>query len=61
MTSTMEEMGKLTYGTELEYVNITRENAARAIHSVTGGTVNHHGGGYDEWRVTAPDGRVWNS
>ena len=61
MGNTMEEMKTLTYGTELEYVNITREKAARAIQSVTGGTVSHHGGDYDEWRVTAPDGRVWNS
>ena len=51
----------LTFGTELEYTNITREKAAKAIHSVVGGTVRYYGGGYDAWQVTAPDGRIWKA
>ena len=51
----------LTFGTELEYTNITRERAAKAIHSVIGGRVRYASGAYDTWEVTAPDGRVWKA
>ena len=37
--ATIETAKGLTFGTELEYTNITREKAAKAIHSVVGGTV----------------------
>jgi hypothetical protein len=57
----IETMQNLTYGTELEYTGITRQRAAMAIQSVLGGTLSHTGGGYDEWTVTAPDGRKWKA
>ena len=62
MTNTMIETAKaLTFGTELEYTNISRERAAKAIHTVVGGQVRYTGGGYDEWTVIAPDGRQWKA
>ena len=42
--ATIETAKGLTFGTELEYTNITREKAAKAIHSVVGGTVRYYGG-----------------
>ena len=59
--ATIETAKALTFGTELEYTNISREKAAKAIHSVVGGTVRYYGGGYDAWQVTAPDGRIWKA
>ena len=41
----------LGFGTELEYTNISREGAARAIQSVVGGRISHTGGSYDAWTV----------
>ena len=61
MTNTIETAKALTFGTELEYTNISRERAARAIHTVVGGTVRWSGGHYDEWTVIAPDGRHWKA
>ena len=62
MTNKIMETAKgLTFGTELEYTNISRERAAKAIHSVVGGTIRHSGGTYDEWTVVAPDGRHWKA
>ena len=62
MTNTMIETAKeLTFGTELEYTNISRERAAKAIHTVIGGQVRFTGGSYDEWTVVAPDGRHWKA
>ena len=62
MTNTMIETAKeLTFGTELEYTNISRERAAKAIHTVVGGQVRFTGGSYDEWTVIAPDGRHWRA
>ncbi len=61
MTNTIETAKGLTFGTELEYTNISRERAARAIHTVVGGTVRYTGGSYDEWTVVAPDGRHWKA
>ena len=61
MTNTMQTAKELTFGTELEYTNISRERAVKAIHSVVGGTIRHTGGGYDEWTVIAPDGRHWKA
>lgn len=55
------DLNNLTFGTELEYDQINRETAARAIQSVTGGTINHIADNYDTWTVTAPDGRVWKA
>ena len=61
MTKAIETAKALTFGTELEYTNISRERAARAIHTVVGGTIQHTGGSYDEWTVIAPDGRNWKA
>ena len=60
---TLERLGALTFGTELEYNRISRDKAARAIQSVVGGTVEYAGNriGYDAWTCTAPDGRVWKA
>ena len=59
--ATIATAKSLTFGTELEYTNITREKAAKAIHSVIGGRVRYERGAYDTWTVTAPDGRVWKA
>jgi len=40
MQNAIETIKTLTYGTELEYTHISRERAAKAIHSVVGGTVS---------------------
>jgi len=56
MNETMEKMKQLKFGTELEYTNISREKAAKAIHSVVGGTVRYTGGSYDSWTVTDVSG-----
>ena len=61
MTNTMQTAKELTFGTELEYTNISRERAVKAIHSVVGGTIRYTGGGYNEWTVIAPDGRHWKA
>ena len=61
MINTIQTAKALTFGTELEYTNISRERAAKAIHSVVGGTIRYTGGGYDEWTVVAPDGRHWKA
>lgn len=61
MTNTIQTAKELTFGTELEYTNISRERAVKAIHSVVGGTIRYTGGGYDEWTVIAPDGRHWKA
>ena len=45
MTNTMQTAKELTFGTELEYTNISRERAVKAIHSVVGGTIHYTGGG----------------
>ena len=58
---TYANLEKLTFGTELEYVGITRATAASAIQSVTDGTISHLRDGYDTVAVTAPDGRVWKA
>lgn len=59
--TTMTTAKELTFGTELEYTNISRERAAKAIHKVVGGTVRYTGGSYDSWSVFAPDGREWKA
>ena len=61
MTNTMQTAKELSFGTELEYTNISRERAVQAIHSVVGGTIRYTGGGFDEWTVIAPDGRHWKA
>ena len=55
-------MNNQTFGIEIELNHISREKAARVIAATIpgGGTVRHPGGGYDKWRVTGVDGRIWN-
>ena len=38
-----------------------RKKEAKAIHSVDGGTVQYIGCAYDNWQVTAPDGKIWKA
>ena len=61
MTNTIQTAKELTFGTELEYTNISRERAVKAIHNVVGGTIRYSRGAYDEWTVIAPDGRHWKA
>ena len=55
-------MKNQTFGVEIETTALGREKAARVIARVLGdgSQVRHVGGTYDEWRVTAPDGRKWS-
>ena len=47
------------FGTEIEFTGITRNEAAKVVAKQLNGTVNHVGGGYDAYKITAPDRRVW--
>ena len=48
------------FGIEIEMTGISRPDAAKVAQSVIGGVVSHHPEcGYDQWRLTAPDGREW--
>lgn len=48
------------FGIEIEMTGITRSDAAKVTQSVIGGVISHHPElGYDQWWVTAPDGRKW--
>jgi len=38
---------------------LKRKKEAKAIHSVDGGTVQYIGCAYDNWQMTAPDGKIW--
>ena len=52
-------MQDLTFGIEIETIRQTRENVAKAIQSVVGGTVSHLGTQYDAWGVKDAKGRTW--
>ena len=54
-------MERMTFGIEIETIGKTREEVARAIQSVVGGTVRHVGTPrcYDPWEVTDRKGRAW--
>jgi hypothetical protein len=54
-------MREIRFGIEIETIQRTREEAARAIHSVVGGTVSHIGSpsNYDPWEVEDLYGRKW--
>src|SRR5512135_3696550 len=49
------------FGVEIELTGVTRAQAAEVALSYFGSTarLEHRGGSYDEYRVTADDGRVW--
>lgn len=61
MDNAIGTMKTLTFGTELEYTNISREKTAKAIHKVVGGMVRYDGGSYDTWTVTDTSGREWKA
>jgi hypothetical protein len=50
-----------SYGVEIEMTGITRAQAAQVALQYFGSTarMEHLGGRYDDYRVTASDGRVW--
>ena len=54
-------MKTLRFGIEIETIGRTREQVARAIQTVVGGTVHHPGcpACYDPWHVTDTRGRTW--
>jgi len=54
-------INEVTFGTELEYVKISRAKAAEAIQSVVGGTVRYVGGPYDAWECRDSSQRVWRA
>ncbi len=47
------------FGIEIEMTGITRSHAAHLVRLYLGGTVERTYGTYDTYKVTAPDGRVW--
>ena len=55
------DMREIRFGVEIETVKRTREQVARAIHSVVGGTVQYVGqpNCYDPWEVVDLHGRRW--
>lgn len=55
------DMREIRFGVEIETVKRTREQVARAIHSVVGGTVQYIGqpNCYDPWEVIDLHGRRW--
>lgn len=50
---------QLHFGIEIETIKRTREDVARAIQSVAGGTTRYRGGPYDAWELTDGRGRIW--
>ena len=56
-----ETMKTIRFGIEIETIRAPRETVARAIQTVTGGTVHYIGrpSCYDPWEVRTADGRVW--
>lgn len=52
---------EINFGVEIETVQRSREQVARAIHKVIGGTVEHlsYPSAYDPWQVVDPQGRKW--
>ncbi len=56
----MEDAKQRGFGVEMEYTHISREKAAKAIHSVVGGQIRYAGGSYDAWEVTdLATNRIW--
>lgn len=55
------DLRELRFGIEIETVKRTREQIARAVHSVVGGTVRHIGypSCYDPWEIKDLRGRKW--
>ena len=55
------DLRSLTFGVELEVVQRSREQVARAVQSVVGGTVRHAQVPYamDPWEIEDPRGRIW--
>lgn len=53
------QLQELHFGIEIETIRRTRDAVARAIQSVTGGSVRYRGGAYDSWEVADTQGRIW--
>jgi hypothetical protein len=47
------------FGIEIEMTGITRQRAANTVAEALNGNAECVCGGYDTYKVTAPDGRVW--
>ena len=57
----LQTFKSLTFGTELEYENITRQRMAEAIQSVVGGRIDYQGGPHDTIAVIDAEGRAWKA
>ena len=57
----LQTFKSLTFGTELEYENITRRKMAEAIQSVVGGRIDYQGGPHDTIAVIDAEGRAWKA
>ena len=57
----LQTFKSLTFGTELEYENITRQKMADAILSVVGGRITSYSGPHNAITVTDPEGREWKA
>ena len=53
-----DTLATMTFGIELEFVCISRQQAAQAIHTVVGGVIT---GFYGGTNVRAADGRLWRA
>ncbi len=47
------------FGVEIEMTGLSRREAATVVKRMVNGEMEHTGGPYDEYTVTAADGRVW--
>ena len=47
------------FGVEIEMTGLTRRSAATVVKQMVGGNLTHTGGSYDEYLITAQDGRIW--
>ena len=59
MKNAIEKIKGLTYGVELEYENITKQDAVRALERLFGTRSRYVGTYLDAWAVPMPDGREW--
>ena len=57
----MTTLKDIRFGVEIETIRAGREQTARAVQSVVGGSVRYAGGPYDAWECRAADGRIWRS
>jgi hypothetical protein len=53
------DLRQLRFGIEVETIRRMREDVARAIQRVVGGTASFRGGIYDAWEVADSRGKLW--